>query len=152
MNSRPPVVYLDAQDFSRFGRVVEGIDRSDAARIFEQLLAHAERGSVSFAYSMSTLSELLQFHPDYEQTSLAKARAVELLCRGNAMANIARLVAYEVASFALEKGLIATLADWSAQSTNDYWFPNLGNIFLDFRKKFEESRQDSLQQFAGLNR
>lgn len=68
------------------------------------------------------------------------------------MANVKRLVAYEVATFARNKGLMTSLAPWDAQCGDDYWFPNLGNVFADFRSKFEESRRNSLQGFAGFNR
>lgn len=152
MSSRAPVVYLDTQDFSRFGRVLEGKDRSGAKPIFERLLTMAEGGTASFAYSMGTLSELLQYDPDHEQTSLGKARAVELLCRGHAMASVVRLIAYECARFAEIHGLLGRVKKWEPLSNDDYWFPNLGNALANFRSMFESSRQSSLQKFDHLNR
>lgn len=132
--------------------MIEGKDTSGAERIFEQLLVHAEKGTARFVYSMSTLSELLQYHPDHEETSVAKARAVELLSRGIAIAGIPRLIAFEVAHFAHSKRLLQDVQPWNPVGSGDYWFPNLGNVFADFRSKFEDSRRASLQKFGSLNR
>lgn len=152
MKQDVPVVYLDTQDFSRFGRVIEGKDTSGAGPVFEQLVVHAEKGTARFVYSMSTLSELLQYHPDHEETSVAKARAVELLCRGNAMAGVPRVIAFEIAKFAHERGWLQNEPRWEAAGSGNCWFPNLGNVFADFRTKFEESRTKSLQELGTLNR
>lgn len=147
-----PTVYLDTQDFSRFGGVIRGKSDPEAAEIFERLRSHAVGGSARFVYSMATLSELLQFHPEYEETSLAKARAIELLCRGHAMANFSRLVAGEVASFAYERGLMCAFKPAEFLCSEDYWFPSIGNAFDTFRPRFERARQDALEEFAHMNR
>jgi hypothetical protein len=74
-------VYLDTQDYSRFGKVIDGNGTPEDAHVFRRLKDLRAQGLARFAYSATILSELIQYEADYERETFAKARAVEELCR-----------------------------------------------------------------------
>lgn len=76
----PLVVYLDTQDFSRFGDVLRGRGDTASEQLFQTLEERRRTDGVVFAVSMPLLAELLQYHPDFRETTLRKAEAVERLC------------------------------------------------------------------------
>src|SRR5687768_8913358 len=107
MSDQPPVtVYLDTQDYSRFGDVVRGRGPKEIEEVFSRLQELRTRGVAQFVYSMPILSELLQYDANFEETSLAKARAIEELCGGAALLFPGRLIEREAATFAQSVGIL----------------------------------------------
>jgi hypothetical protein len=148
MISYPKTVYLDTQDFSRFGEVVRGKSDQPTKEIFEYLLTSSRKNEARFVYSMVTLSELLQYNPEFEQKTLARAEAVELLCRGWCCINPSRLMAREAAR------LLGHENDDCVdviQPGND-WTPNISNVFSDFESRLAEAKQSIVNEFRGMNR
>jgi hypothetical protein len=148
MISYPKTVYLDTQDFSRFGEVVRGKSDQPTKEIFEYLLTRLRKNEARFVYSMVTLSELLQYDPEFEQKTLARAEAVELLCRGWCCINPSRLMAREAAR------LLGHENDDCVdviQPGND-WTPNISNVFSDFESRLAEAKQSIVNEFRGMNR
>lgn len=142
---RPPIVYLDTQDYSRFGDVLRG--KSDAATegLFRALERRKEAGDVIFAVSMPILGELLQYDADYRETTLRKAEAVERLCGSWALAFPSRLIAIEVVQAAQRRGLIEESVETSVLSPHRYWYPNIADAFGDMRRTMRAGLESELE-------
>lgn len=142
-------IYLDTQDYSRFANVLLGGADSDTKQIFDLLLARVETGEIRPVYSMVILSELLQYHPDYEAETFARAEAIELLCRGWCCINPSRLMAREAAILLSSMGLerLPTVI----QSDNN-WTPNLATVFDDFIERTDDAKKEYLREFRHMNR
>jgi hypothetical protein len=134
-----PVVYLDTQDYSRFGDVLRG--RSDAATeaLFLDLEKRKQAGDVIFAVSMPILGELLQYDASFRETTIRKAEAVERLCGSWALAFPSRLVAAEIAELAQRQGLLSEAADTAILSSDRYWFPNIADAFGNIRAQMRDA-------------
>lgn len=127
------IVYLDTQDFSRFGDVLRGVSDQSTKTLYEQLLQFRAGGSVVFPLSMPLLSELLQYDEATREICLAKAQAVESLCGSWAVPYPSRLVAMEIAEI-ITAGGDYRLRKACDYITNDrYWYPNIGELMNDFR-------------------
>lgn len=142
------VVYLDTQDFSRFGEVIRGRADQSAKELFECLIAKSATGEARFVYSMVVLSELLQYHPDYESTTLARAEAVDLLCRGWCCVNPSGLMAREAAWMLRRESIQLPSV---IRSKND-WTPNLSNVFEDFEQQLSASKKSVVDSAKHMNR
>jgi hypothetical protein len=129
----PPLIYLDSQDYSRFGDVLLGKADTETERVYAELLKRQQAGEALFAYSMPILGELLQFDEEYAETTESKALAVEQLCGGNALIFPGRLVALEVAALLQGNESIPPSLS-NACSREDYWYPDVSESFSDFRK------------------
>ncbi|MCL6683758.1 hypothetical protein [Sphingomonas alba] len=147
IRAAPKRVYLDTQDFSRFGELVRGKPDGQSKELFDYLLSKAGTGEVQFVYSMVTLSELLQYHPDFEATTMARAEAVELLCNGWCCINPSRLLAREAAIALKGSG-----HDLAVVQSRDNWTPNISNVFEDFDQKLTEIKQSIIAESVGMNR
>lgn len=64
----PPVVYLETQDYSRFGDVLRGKSDSATEALFLALEQRKQTGNAVFAISMPVFSELLQYDSDFRDT------------------------------------------------------------------------------------
>jgi len=143
-----PVVYLDTQDYSRFGDVIRG--KSDAATeaLFLDLERKALAGDVVFATSMPLMGELLQYDADFRDTTISKAEAVERLCGPWALAFPSRLVASEMAEAAERHGLIEARPRPRVLSNERYWFPNLAEEMANLRSTLRQSAQATVAELA----
>jgi hypothetical protein len=127
----PPIVYLDSQDYSRFGDVLRGKADTATEAVFNELEARKRSGNVIFALSMPILGELLQYNAKFRETTLKKAEAVERLCGKWALAHPTRLIAAEIAMAAQRLGLQQTSINTDVLSSDRYWHPNFTDIFDD---------------------
>jgi hypothetical protein len=143
--NRPVVVYLDSQDFSRFGDVLRGKSDPDTERIFSELRTLREAGTVIFGVSMPLMSELLQFHPDHRETSLRKAEAIEMLCGHYAFPTPMKLAATEIAIAANAIELTANPPEIRIPSSDRGWFPGFGSALVDFRETIQAAALRSLE-------
>lgn len=130
-----PVVYLDTQDFSRFGDVLRGKSDAGTEKLFLDLEMSAKAGSVIFPASMPHYSELLQYDVDYRETTIKKAEAVERLCGTWALAYPSRLIASEIGEVCRRHGIIPQSKFSSVLSAERYWYPNVASVFDDIRTK-----------------
>ena len=148
----PVAVYLDSQDYSRFGDVLRG--KSDAAteKLFNDLKARRASGQAIFALSMPLLGELLQYDEQFRNTTLLKADAVEQLCGPYALAFPTRLVAREIAQVAQEVGLAAVDGLPPVLNDDRYWFPNVGNQLEGFKADLLSQARDRISDFPLPNR
>lgn len=144
---RPLVVYLDTQDFSRFGDTIRGISDPEAADTFEQLVQLSESGQVVFPCSMPLISELLQYTAETREICLAKAAAVEKLCGEWALPFPTRLVGMEIAEALISHGRAVATGPIRYLVGDRYWYPNVGNMFSGVREKMRDEVQAA---FAGL--
>jgi hypothetical protein len=148
---QPPIIYLDTQDWSRFGDVIRGRADTATGRLFEQFQRIEDRGEATFVYSLPILSELLQWDPAYPETTMAKAEAVERLCGENAFVWPARLVAIEAAGAASRLGLAPPPNVLPVSSTSE-WFPSMAGSLSDIRNTFEEQLDQAIARAGQLNR
>jgi hypothetical protein len=129
----PLVVYLDSQDYSRFGDVLRGRGDAQSEQIYRQLLHQKASGYVVFAYSMPILGELLQYDAAYAETTHRKAEAVAELCDGWALAFPSRLVAHEIATTAHRFGWAQNGPACSILTDDGYWYPNIAELLADLK-------------------
>lgn len=148
----PITIYLDSSDYSRFGKVEQGDGDPSVAEIYEQLKVARAEGIARFAYSMPILSELLQYHADFAETSLAKARAVEALCGRNAFIWPMRLVALDLARAAHDIGLLPEAPTCLAVSPSSEWFPSVAGSFESLKERLREGVENALAQINTHNR
>jgi len=149
---RPLLVYLDSQDYSRFGDVLRGKSDAKSEALYRSLLDIGATGDAAFAYSMPVLGELLQFDEQYAETTDRKAEAVFELCGGNALAFPSRIVAHEIATTALNLGMAETGPECPSWSTEGYWYPNVESIFVDLKKTMRAQLNDELSAAVLPNR
>jgi hypothetical protein len=133
--SAPAVVYLDSQDYSRFGDALRGKSDIATQELFRTLEARRHSGAAIFAVSMPILGELLQYNSSYRETTFKKAEAVERLCGSWALAYPSRLVAAEIADAAFQLGFLSTPRQVPLLSSDRYWFPNVGDELRHFRAR-----------------
>ena len=133
-----PVIYLDSQDYSRFGDVLRGKSDSKTEALFLALEQRKQSGDAIFAVSMPLLGELLQYHEDYRETTIRKAEAVERLCGGWALAFPSRLIAAEVASAARRFELLPQQNETTVLTSDWYWYPNVADSFRNLRAQIQE--------------
>lgn len=141
-----PVVYLDSQDYSRFGDVLRGKGQPDAETAFLQLEQRMRDGDAIFAVSMPLLGELLQYHPDFRETTMKKAEAVERLCGTWALAFPTRLVAAEIARAAQSRGMLPKDAEISVVSSERYWYPNVADVFRTVPAKLQDTVDSEIRK------
>lgn len=140
-----PVVYLDTQDYSKFGDVLRGNGDPSLAAIFDELERRKLAGTVQFAASMPLLGELLQYTADYRETTFKKAEAVQRLCDGHALSYPSRLVAAEVAKVLRGATLNVLSDDW-------YWYPDISDIFDDLGQQMQETWEREVAGIQAPNR
>ncbi|MFC0104430.1 hypothetical protein [Sphingopyxis terrae] len=133
-----PVVYLDSQDYSRFGDVLRGKADENFETLFFELEERKMRGKAIFATSMPILAEILQYDPNFRETSLKKAEAVERLCGPWALAFPTRLIAAEIAETAKGLGLIPAETDTTILSNERFWFPDISNLFETMKEEMHD--------------
>lgn len=141
--SRPPIVYLDTQDYSRFGDVLRGKADSKTEALFIALCQMRRDGKAIFAASMPILAELLQYDFGYRETTIKKAEAVEMLCGPWAMAYPSAIVADEIAQFAERRGI--TVERPSLLNDERRWFPDIDNVFANLREQMKAAVDDHLK-------
>jgi hypothetical protein len=145
-------VYLDSQDYSRFGDVIRGKSSADAEQAFENLKALKSSGAARFVYSMPILSELLQYHPDHEETSFAKAKAIEELCGDSALMWPPRLIEGEAAALASQIGLLPEGPKLECVRANNEWFPRITGELTNLRESLRNQFDAAVASFGSLNR
>jgi hypothetical protein len=148
----PILVYLDTQDYSRFGDCLRGNAPEEIGRVFQELMALKNQGIARFVYSMPILSELLQYDPEYEATTLAKAKAVESLCEDYALLWPPRLVETQAASFARSIGLPLSAEPLGYVSPGNEWFPQISSAFMDLKQRWQEEIDGAVTAAGPLNR
>lgn len=142
----PLVVYLDSQDFSRFGDVLRGKSDAQHELLFCRLEALKLAGDVVFPATMPLMCELLQFDSAHRETTLCKAKAVERLCGPHALPAPTRLAAIEVARLAHRAGLIDHAPAGPMLSTDKLWFPTIADGLSDLRETMRASAMQSLAE------
>lgn len=127
-----PLVYLDTQDYSRFGDFLRGkCSDPSTGPLFETLIAMKSAGRAVFALSMPIMGELLQYDSAHRETTIKKAEAAELLCGAAALVTPSRVIKAEIAAAASRLGLIPEIAP-ATLTTDRYWYPNISDVFLEF--------------------
>lgn len=148
----PPVVYLDSQDYSRFGDVLRGKSDEATEKLFKYLEGRKQAGDVIFAISLPILSEVLQYDICFRETALKKAEAIERLCDGWALAYPSRLVAAEVAIVARRLNLTSELPYPTILSADWHWYPNIAHCFEDLNEKMQDTLKSELHSLGLMNR
>jgi hypothetical protein len=143
---RPLVIYLDSQDFSRFGDVLR--DKSDIQHeeLFRRLEAMKFAGDIVFPATLPLMCELLQFDAAHRETTFCKAKAVERLCDSYALPAPTRLAAIEVARVAHRAGLIDHPPAAPMLSTDRLWFPTIADSLSDLRETMQTAAMQSLAE------
>ena len=149
--TRPPLVYLDTSDWSRFGDVVRGRGDAEATALYAELAGVADRREAVFAFSMPILSELLQYDAAHAATTVAKAEAVERLCGRSAMIWPARLIALEIARAGAGMGWNSWPAVMAMSSEADC-FPSVEGALDDMQASFDREVEETVAKGAHLNR
>lgn len=85
--SKPKLVYLDTQDYSKFADAVAGFKHMELLPILQELTEAADSGEVQFCFSQVIISELLQVAASSLKIAQRKARIVERLCGRRAFPN-----------------------------------------------------------------
>lgn len=145
-------VYLDTQDYSRFGDVLRGKASPDVVNVFEHLTELKRDGVARFVYSMPILSELLQYSPEHEETTLAKARAIEELCGDNALLWPPRLVEGQAAACARSIGLPLAQVTLPCIRSAHEWFPRIAGELSDLKERMVAELDSAAAKFGPLNR
>ncbi|HEX8124704.1 MAG TPA: hypothetical protein VF548_03905 [Allosphingosinicella sp.] len=144
-SSQPrPLVYLDTQDYSRFGDVLRGKSDNEHERIFQRLLELKAAGAVTFVYSMPILGELLQFDENFAETTEYKARAVEQLCGEHALVYPGRLVALEAAEMLHREAPDRPEPLVTAYNNRNYWYPNVSDVFEGLKIRMQSQLMGEL--------
>jgi hypothetical protein len=150
--SNPITVYLDTQDYSRFGKVLDGKGTLEDRQVFERLSQLRETGVARFVYSFTILSELLQYEAAYERETLAKARAIEALCAGFTLLWLPRLIETQVSAFGRSIGLdLPDIAPLPIRGSNE-WFPRVSGQLDNFKETLRQGFDDAAARHGPLNR
>lgn len=148
----PPTVYLDTQDYSRFGTVIEGRGSAETEGLYKQLVALADAGDVKFACSMPVMSELLSYDDNLPGISDAKAQAVEALCQGHAFKHPPRVVAIEMARIAYDQGLVSVAPEERLHSDDYGWYPDIEDVFANLHDRIRAMTDEHINRASRLNR
>jgi hypothetical protein len=148
----PVTVYLDSQDYSRFGDVLRGKGDAATESLLNELKARRSSGQAVFALSMPILGELLQYDEHFRETTLCKAEAVEQLCGPYALAFPTRLVAREIAEAAQMSGLTEPVPLAPVLNSERYWYPNIGDQLESFKADLLSQAQNQVLDFPLPNR
>lgn len=141
-----PFVYLDSQDFSKFGDVLRGKADASFERTFAELESRRAAGTVRFVISMPVLGELLQYTPDFRETTYKKAEAVELLCGGWAVAFPGRVIAAEIGELAASSG-VNTSAVYTQLISGDWnWYPDISESFKSLESQLRDGIEERVAQ------
>lgn len=142
-----PIVYLDSSDYSDFGDIERGVSTNQKAiRVYPQLLELHNAGKARFVYSMPVLSELLQYDAAHEETCLAKARCVELLCGTRAFVSPERLIAGDVAGVAKRLGWSIVDPEGPISEESE-WFPRVDGAFENLRREFASRVEAQIESY-----
>lgn len=142
-----PIIYLDTQDYSRFGDVLRGRSDTKTEKIFRELERRKLSGEAIFAISMPILGELFQYDANYRETTIKKAEAVELLSGEWALAYPSRLIASEIAEYAKKRGLISFVDGKGVVSSSRYWYPNMAGYLNSFRQELNNEINSKLAEY-----
>ena len=142
------LVYLDTQDFSRFGDVVRGVADPKLNEIFEDLKVLRHTGLATFVVSMPLLSELLQYDSDRRDIVFAKAKAVEELCGTASVPFPAILMSMETAQVAAEMGLGHLRRPVEKINLMRQWYPDISGELIDYRNQITQAINE---QFASMD-
>jgi hypothetical protein len=148
----PVTVYLDTQDYSRFGKVIDGSGKPQDEELFERLMELRARGLARFVYSATILSELLQYEPEYDREALAKARAVEQLCGGYTLVWLPRLIETQAGAFARSIGLEMPDAAPAPIRSGNEWFPRVSGQLDNFKETLRQRLDGAARNYGPLNR
>jgi hypothetical protein len=148
----PITVYLDTQDYSRFGKVVDGKGCPEDDELFERLKDLRAKGLARFVYSATILSELLQYEAEYERETLAKARAVEELCGGSTLIWLPRLIEAQANAFGRSIGLDLPNAAPAPIRSGNEWFPRVSGQLDNFKETLRQGFDDAADNYGQLNR
>lgn len=145
----PLLIYLDTSDYSRFALALTA--GGEDAEIYNCLLAAKRSGKVKFAYSMTILSELLQYDDEHVDQTRARARIVEDLCERNCFIFPLRLIMLEVAIyinplFGRASPIINPLSE------DSLWFPDLEFELGDLKAKMHQRIDREVAELGPLNR
>ena len=148
----PPVIYLDTQDYSRFGDVLRGKSDSFTESIFISLENMVKNGDIIIAVSMPIFSELIQYDINFRETSFCKAQAIERLCGAWALAFPSRLIASEIGKAACEIGILHTANEIQILSSDRYWYPDISDVFSNLRSQMQAHIDQEMESLKHLPR
>lgn len=149
MNNRI-IVYLDSQDFSRFGDVLRGKSDKNHEDIFKYLKYLKDSGDVIFPITMPLMCELLQYNPEYADTTRKKAEAIERLCGPYALPAPMRLIAIELAKDAQMRGKVVKNIPDNMLSSDRLWFPIFNDALSNLRQMMYDGALQNLQRELAL--
>ncbi len=144
----PPTVYLDSQDYSRFGDVLRGKSDADTEALFLDLEARKSAGDVIFAVSMPIIGELFQYNANFRETTIKKTEAIERLCGTWSLAFPSRLLAAQIIDTAKSQGLGLEAPEINVLTSDRYWYPNIAASFEGLRDKM---RLELDQQISAMS-
>lgn len=129
----PIKVYLDTQDFSRFGDHLRGCSSCEVSEIYTELIHLKDDGRAEFYYSAPLVCELFQYDDCDHEITKAKAAAIEELCGGKALVLPNRLVAMESVEVGLRFGIISESRRIEKYTNDDFWYPDVSGIMKNMR-------------------
>lgn len=150
--SIPPIVYLDTQDFSRFGDVLRGKSDSATEALFLEIERRSKAGNAIFPASMPIIGELLQYDTRYRETTICKAQAVERLCGHWGLAFPSRLIAAELLMVARQHQLMPSGPTPDTLSSDRYWYPNVSNALEGFVEQLQGELKSAVSNLQLPNR
>lgn len=150
--NRPPIVYLDTQDFSRFGDVLRGKSNTATEALFLEFERRSKAGNAIFPASMPIIGELLQYDADYRETTICKAEAVERLCGHWGLAFPSRLIAAELLTVARQRQLMPDGPTPETLSSDRYWYPNISGALNGLRARVQAEVQSAVSNRQFSNR
>ena len=149
---RPPIVYLDTQDFSRFGDVLRGKSDTATETLFLEVERRSKAGDAIFPASMPIIGELLQYNADYRDTTICKAQAVERLCGHWGLAFPSRLIAAELLTVARQRQLMPDGPPPEILSSDRYWYPNISGALNGLRSRLQGEVESAVSNLQLSNR
>lgn len=149
---RPPIVYLDTQDFSRFGDVLRGKADTVTEALFLEIERRSKAGDAIFPASMPIMGELLQYNADFRETTICKAQAVERLCGRWGLAFPSRLIAAELLTVARQHHLVPDGPAPESLSSDRYWYPNISGALDGLRERIQAQVKSTVSDLQLANR
>ncbi|WP_159640620.1 hypothetical protein [Sphingorhabdus sp. 109] len=143
-----PIVYLDTQDFSRFGDEERNPTDALVAEIYRALLEFKRTNRATFVVSMPLLSELLQYHPDRRELAVSKAKAVEKLCGQNSIVFPSQLMAIEVAEAASKFNYGNLIENYGKFNQSRRWYSDVSDALSNIKNQINAAID---KEFAKIN-
>jgi hypothetical protein len=148
--SLPLQVYLDSNDFSRFGQVLEGAGKPEYRELYEELMVLADEGEVEFRLSYIHVAEGAATAEAHIDRAVHRAAAMATLTRGHCLAPYFTLHVLEAA--ALVVGDIAVPPrlrnQLHARNHAGRWFPSFRSTFHEIADAVAALARDPFQSLG----